>query len=516
MIENQLIPEGAELTILDDNLNEAFKAGTSQEVMKKLAKVLEKKVPFELDLDMSEGYRNSSGSFRGYYGYTSGLQAVRLNFALESSDRIYSVDLFDDYADTTPRQTIIFDVNANIVQISRALIELIAGTLEECISEGVSGSTLIEAKKMGRKTTKQGVLSWLLCSNLTDQDVMGGDVEAEKEKRIDMIQTQRLNSVFQYYSATITLGDGEKMVGQSTFTNTIKDYLLKNKLKNAFQKGAYSVQKGEASIPIILPEEASAVEAMGDVNQIMFSWRDAWFDMEDDFHDMMKNPNTFPFGQLVYGNGGTGKSYFFEQQWPKYDSVEPFKGAIPAKGLIEILYKNRDKELLIFDDADSVITNPNSMNVLKAGLTDTGARRITVTSKTGVFKGFKGNDFTLKAKVVIITNLNDLKDKALKTRLYVSPLFMKADEIIEKVTETIDYKEMGATKSQANQVADFMKEMVLSGGITLSDEELSYRFFKQSLTIIRRGRSNWKEPVMRNFGIGVRTSNRDLAKRGKR
>ena len=88
---------------------------------------------------------------------------------------------------------------------------------------------------------------------------------------------------------------------------------------------------------------------------------------------------------IVSGPPGVGKSYGVEAQMHKatlFDNIagnriryEVVKGAMTALGLYSQLYKFSDsKNVLIFDDCDSVFSDELSLNILKAAL-DSGKRR---------------------------------------------------------------------------------------------------------------------------------------------
>jgi hypothetical protein len=201
----------------------------------------------------------------------------------------------------------------------------------------------------------------------------------------------------------------------------------------------------------------------------------------------------------------------------KYDS-KIVKGAPSTAEMVKILYESRHKDLIVFDDADSVVKNPNSANILKSALDDTvgeannGVRYVYPPKLTKEvmdtydLDGPGGDSFSFSASIVIITNLTKVADPALWTRLYKAPIFMTKTDIIEKIKETTDPSVFGCTDEQGSQVADFMVALVANGDFHVDSAKLSYRFFKQGLTFIKHFPADWKGKVMRALGIGVRTS----------
>lgn len=222
----------------------------------------------------------------------------------------------------------------------------------------------------------------------------------------------------------------------------------------------------------------------------------------------------------------THNSYFFTRQAEKTNSGY-VKGAPNTARLVRILYDYKDKEVIIFDDADSIITNANSANILKMATDDTtgalnNGKRIIYLPK-GSGKDMKGIEpdvydddgnliqaFYFSASVVIITNLPDIKDKALKTRLYLNPIFMDKEDIIEKIMLTIKPEEFGATEVDSRMVADFLIKLVENGDFDITNDQLSYRFFTIGLKLRKRYPNNWTGKLLRKLNIGIKSSYKDL------
>ena len=91
---------------------------------------------------------------------------------------------------------------------------------------------------------------------------------------------------------------------------------------------------------------------------------------------------------IVTGPPGVGKSFGVESVLAKHDvfanvaqdeklkKYEVVKGAMSALGLYSKLYHYSDKKnIIVFDDCDSVLLDDLSLNILKAAL-DTSAKRM--------------------------------------------------------------------------------------------------------------------------------------------
>ena len=134
---------------------------------------------------------------------------------------------------------------------------------------------------------------------------------------------------------------------------------------------------------------------------------------------------------IVSGPPGVGKSYGVEQQMEKaslFDALtnsrtryEVVKGAMTALGLYAVLYKYSDaKNVLVFDDCDSVFQDDLALNILKAALDSGKSRRICWNSDSSLLnrEGIP-NSFEFKGSAIFITNLKfeNIKSKKLQDHL---------------------------------------------------------------------------------------------------
>ena len=134
---------------------------------------------------------------------------------------------------------------------------------------------------------------------------------------------------------------------------------------------------------------------------------------------------------IVSGPPGVGKSYGVEEQLNKdsaFDDIaghsrkfEVVKGAMSAIGLYAKLYKySNPKNVVVFDDCDSVLLDDLSLNILKAAL-DSKQNR-TIHWNTDSFKlrneGVP-DSFNFKGSAIFITNIkfDNVKSKKLRDHL---------------------------------------------------------------------------------------------------
>lgn len=136
---------------------------------------------------------------------------------------------------------------------------------------------------------------------------------------------------------------------------------------------------------------------------------------------------------IVTGPPGVGKSFGVEQVLSKHDLLanvaqdeklkkyEVVKGAMSALGLYAKLFAYKDaKNILVFDDCDSVLLDDLSLNILKAAL-DSGSKRMIHWNTDSRLLSQEGipNSFEFKGGAIFITNIKfeHVRSKKLKDHL---------------------------------------------------------------------------------------------------
>jgi hypothetical protein len=134
---------------------------------------------------------------------------------------------------------------------------------------------------------------------------------------------------------------------------------------------------------------------------------------------------------IVTGPPGVGKSFGVEevlarddlfdlmgQRKPKYEIV---KGAMSAIGLYSKLYKFSDpKNIIVFDDCDSILLDDVALNILKAALDTSKKRTISWNTDSRLLRSEGVPDkFDFKGGAIFITNLKfeNVRSKKLQEHL---------------------------------------------------------------------------------------------------
>jgi hypothetical protein len=136
---------------------------------------------------------------------------------------------------------------------------------------------------------------------------------------------------------------------------------------------------------------------------------------------------------IVTGPPGVGKSFGVEKVLSKHDvfadvandqklkKYEVVKGAMSALGLYSKLYHYKDaKNILVFDDCDSILLDDLSLNILKAAL-DTNSKRMIHWNTESHMLRREGvpDSFEFKGGAIFITNIkfDHVKSKKLRDHL---------------------------------------------------------------------------------------------------
>ena len=136
---------------------------------------------------------------------------------------------------------------------------------------------------------------------------------------------------------------------------------------------------------------------------------------------------------IVSGPPGVGKSFGVEKVLEKHDLMatlgnnsklkkyEVVKGAMSAIGLYAKLYEySGEKNVVVFDDCDSVLLDDLSLNILKAALDSSKKRTIHWNTDSAVLRreGIPSS-FDFKGSAIFITNIkfDNVKSKKLRDHL---------------------------------------------------------------------------------------------------
>lgn len=303
------------------------------------------------------------------------------------------------------------------------------------------------------------------------------------------------------------------------------------------KKGNFITVKNEGQVDIAISEIRVKVNSINDVvfvdgesnvteNKILFKAKESTVESDEQAMDRIATRfkvldemttaaiNSDIRAMIVSGPPGVGKSFGVETQLEKasmFDKIsgkklrfEVVKGAMTALGLYATLYKYSDaKNVLVFDDCDSVFQDDLSLNILKAALDSGKRRRICWNSDSALLRREGIPDqFDFKGSAIFITNLKfeNVKSKklqdhleALESRCHFLDLTIDTERDkmlrIKQVHRDSDgglFKDYDFAGDQAEQVMEFM---------SLNKDrlrELSLRMCLKIADLVKISPDNWK------------------------
>ncbi len=168
-------------------------------------------------------------------------------------------------------------------------------------------------------------------------------------------------------------------------------------------------------------------------------------------------------------------------------SYRVIKGYSTPKGLYRTLYENKDG-VVVFDDCDSVLKDPVSLNLLKAAL-DSYDRRI-ISWRADMRDEELPQSFEFKGRVIFISNLpSEALDQAIISRSMAVDLSMTAEQKIQRMQYLLDQPDF------MPEYAKSLKQDALDLINALRDsvKELSLRTLIQVTKIRKSAGAKWKD-----------------------
>jgi hypothetical protein len=162
------------------------------------------------------------------------------------------------------------------------------------------------------------------------------------------------------------------------------------------------------------------------------------------------------------------------------------KGHSTPKGLYRLLFENKDG-VIVFDDCDSVLKDPVSLNLLKGAL-DSYDRRI-ISWRADIKDEDLPTTFEFKGRVVFISNLSSTQiDQAIITRSMAVDLTMTTQQKVERMRHIMESGEFMPDADKQHKVDAITLVDLLQDRV----KELSLRTLIQVVKIRSSAGANWR------------------------
>ena len=226
---------------------------------------------------------------------------------------------------------------------------------------------------------------------------------------------------------------------------------------------------------------------------------------------------------LIHHN--TGKSFTLGQQLKEKGMTNKedyviVKGKATPKALYGELFLNNGK-LIVFDDADSVFSNEDSVNILKGALDSSPVRSISWKSSQtydpslfeldgqpgeydldamhskAINEGKFPNEFDFDGRVIFISNIpGHQMDTAIKSRSFNIDVMIKAEDLLNRMETILDKvdPDLRITSEERKETLDLLKKSINED----DSKEVTLRTLGKALKLRASGSKNW-ERLVKNY-----------------
>lgn len=444
--------------ITEAKIKESFQSGSANSIINKIINIVNRRITGKVVVsDIPYTYHNDYGTFAGFYGFLNEKQLFRLNFLLNKSDSLYSLDLYD--GDTSQPLVTVFLNEFNVVQSIEAIVDEF-----ENPNMSIRERNDSEHKEYTSASRKKMLFeSWL----------------KEEPDALDLLQNKKIADVYVAFLKKDKVYNKE--VNLMSFTQLAKEHLFNLGLTNPTFRPR---KKGSIEKEVV---DKALEDKFLDIVQNM-QWQEKFEFMKGALVQMYKgNVNSI----YIYGNPGTGKSYDVVGTLDKVGAdYKLYKGNV-IKGtddLFRILYNNREDSILVFDDADKVLqaTNPD---IWKTLLENVKEREITYADvKRNRNKNIADIPpvFTFTSGVVFISNSPKL-NSAIASRSIVLNVSLSNEEALAKIEATLKEFLPDVDMKIKKEALEYARE--ISNGI----KNIDYRSVEKIIIARQINPKDWKK-----------------------
>lgn len=201
---------------------------------------------------------------------------------------------------------------------------------------------------------------------------------------------------------------------------------------------------------------------------------------------------------VLCGQGGCGKSYtvldilhkqgYEPKARPGGKFYRHLRGSISPMELYKFLYDHR-KDVIVFDDADSVFQTESSCNILKAILDTTGPR--VVAWYSGALDDEVPSEYCFEGKVIFISNrvMERIPDP-IQSRAMLLDLSFTKEELVHRMRELAPIMCPYLSEDQRSSLLDHIEEHVHMF------KNVSLRTLSKAGKIVEANVTDWRDTVL--------------------
>jgi hypothetical protein len=237
-----------------------------------------------------------------------------------------------------------------------------------------------------------------------------------------------------------------------------------------------------------MPKSQGTAEAISE-------WEESQDDVRRALVSLLKGGDRASKGMYLWGRPGTGKTEDIKKMMKtlseEYDftfhlgTAESFPS---KKACVEFLYKHRDKDIVVIDEAEKSLNRSDVVDVWKAILNLSADRKVTYNrGKDGI------PPFQIQSKFVFLANTQNV-DEAVRSRLMVLKYDFPFNEMIAKVRRTLNAKAFGLKPNDLTEVIDFVVDLCRQ-----NPEKFNYRSVMLGIQNRQLYPREWKKATKRDL-----------------
>lgn len=196
----------------------------------------------------------------------------------------------------------------------------------------------------------------------------------------------------------------------------------------------------------------------------------------------------------------TRRTFYFKGLKPRVDYVIEKGSTLGLASTYSLLYENR-KRILVLDDFDTPLSDPDTVNLLKA-ITDTYTKRIVSLPREKVLgQGGAGEEeitikapdkFEFKGQVIIITNLKKSQiDPALLSRAPAYEVNFDTKTVLDSLTKLMKYSNPQVDMKYKREVYEYILKLYSRD----RNINVNYRAWSSAVDARYGNPEGWKEMV---------------------